>query len=335
MSPFIRYMFLPLLLLFTTVLSANATVSRVEGKQVKNAFIGTEAHALAVQDRYAYVGFDTEFVIFDVSDTTSPLQMGSMILPHRIGDIEIVEDYAYVSYHEGMWVIDITNKSVPTLLNVTESDVSHLLVAGNYIYALGELHFLKIFDISDRSNPNETTSYELFPHTITGLYDIDFQDETLYIIGRGPDTIWVIDVSAPLMPSVQYLWGFARDDLEIDGSRMYVGASGCSSTCYVQLSVWDISGGSEPIVIGTYHFDGDSVFDLTLFGSWILMATRQGLYMIDTVNPEAMTLLAYHDAPYLRDIAIAFPYAYLATQNGFQIVPLAQSTQFLPIVATG
>ena len=289
------------------------------------------AYSVDVNREYAYVSFDARFAIVDVSDPDDPVEKGYLLLPNTIRDIVVVDGIAYLSWRYGLSSIDVSDPVNPRILDVTVDEALYMVADSIYLFVTTAAHFLKTIDISDPVDLKEVASFEVVPHTSTGLFDIVLDNETIYLLGRHPDNIWLVDVSNPLIPAEVERWDRGRFAIEIQDNILYNGEAGCSSTCSVSLTTFDISNVAEPVVLDQFADSNNSVFDLARHEGWIMMGTRYGMYVIDAHDPTQLKRLTYYTAPFVVDIAVSFPYAYLATDNGLEIVQFTQPI-FLPLI---
>ena len=134
----------------------------------RHLFGDDAAAGLVIDGNYAYVANNTEsggnggLVIFDISDPTNPIQVGSLVMDYP-WQIAKSGNYVYIAAQTGgMKVIDVSNPTIPTLVS-TYSDVTtvrDVVVSANYLYLACGNDGVKIFDISTPNLPNLVGSYD-------------------------------------------------------------------------------------------------------------------------------------------------------------------------------
>lgn len=107
-----------------------------------------QAQAVAVQDTYAYVGFDTTFTVIDIRDPTTPTIVGQLDVGELVRDIAVHEQYAYLALTTGLLTVDITQPTAPQALDLyPQYLVTDLILRDEQLFSLSS-NGLKIFDIS-------------------------------------------------------------------------------------------------------------------------------------------------------------------------------------------
>ena len=72
------------------------------------------SYAVAAKGDTAFLGIGAYMVIMDFSDTDHPIEIGKVLLPYLIYDIELDGNYAFVSNAvEGLRIIDISDAANP------------------------------------------------------------------------------------------------------------------------------------------------------------------------------------------------------------------------------
>jgi hypothetical protein len=120
------------------------------------------------QGNYAYV-VDNSLLIFDITDPTSPYQVGGYSGIESLHGITVSGDYAYVTYlfdSDGVFGLKVIDISIPTSPTPLGSVITpggeyaySLRVMGDYLYLANGIAGLQVYDISDPSNPTEAGFY--------------------------------------------------------------------------------------------------------------------------------------------------------------------------------
>jgi len=95
-----------------------------------------------------YIFKDGELVILNVSDSSSPVKIGSSnLLDSSTKSITLNDNYAFVTDQYGVVMLDIRNPATPTILDSydTEGDAGFITVNGSYLYLSDGEKGLKIF----------------------------------------------------------------------------------------------------------------------------------------------------------------------------------------------
>ena len=159
---------------------------------------------------YVGIGAKTAGMVYDVSDPSNPLYIGSVPCPGTAGVCGIKGDYFYyASSWSGtppyrLWVIDVTDRAHPVSVNVIdlERKPRDIEFWGNYMFLLYPDTGLYVYDISNPSEPVLVNTFYLdslgsrmvlnYPAAYVGrtggIYILDITDpEDINLVSR--DTI--------------------------------------------------------------------------------------------------------------------------------------------------
>ncbi len=154
-----------------------------------------------LKDTLAFIGDGPAgLTIIDIKDKMNPVIVGRLEIENRaIFNVQVQGDYAYVTYDQfgipGFGVIDISNPANPTSLytsTVFANYVKGLFADNNRLFVQGDYSEIKVYNISDPSNPEFLTQIE------TGTYsnwDIFVENNLLYSVRGG-----IYDVSDLMNP---------------------------------------------------------------------------------------------------------------------------------------
>lgn len=154
--------------------------------------------------------------IVDVSDPASPMELGALDLLRLVdyqafaGDIEVVDDIAYIASVLGLVVVDVSDPRAPTihsfLRNLGFSFTNRVEVRGQHAY-VNRVEFslstppfpyfsgIVSIDVSDPTSPVEVGSLSILPD---GVADMELVGDRLYLCGNRVATL--VDVSDPTAP---------------------------------------------------------------------------------------------------------------------------------------
>ncbi len=153
---------------------------------------GKDAKEVKVYGKYAVIVKENEKLqIFDMTDVTNPVQVGTMTPDSSVGRV---------------------------------AGSHNVLVDGDYAYVVGNhgVGGLEIFDISNPASPVEVGGFQPFYY-----HDIAIRNDTMYAAGIYGDGIDIIDVSNKTSPSLIKRFNYAGSgahnmDLSADGKFIYI-----------------------------------------------------------------------------------------------------------------
>ena len=157
-----------------------------------------------VDGDYIYLAnFSGGISIVDISDKTSPTEVGSLATT-RAYDIFYLNDYLYVAdYTSGMRIIDVSDKTNPTLVSTIYSGTNTSLhyygeinVVGNYAYIAAYKNFY-IYDVSNVNSPSLVSTYSC----AAGCNDFVIDGDYVYLANSFYG-LQILDVSNPASPSL-------------------------------------------------------------------------------------------------------------------------------------
>jgi hypothetical protein len=123
------------------------------------------AYSVHVVGEFAYLGDGDGLLVINISDPTSPSEMGFYEIiqsGHASMGVYVTGSYAYVgTVFEGMHIIDITDPNNPSLVGSFEEVVSTMgaVALGTTVYHSDYLDGLTVIDTSTLSNPQKIGYY--------------------------------------------------------------------------------------------------------------------------------------------------------------------------------
>ncbi|MEO0106856.1 MAG: hypothetical protein ABIL46_05965, partial [candidate division WOR-3 bacterium] len=115
-----------------------------------------------VVGNYAYVADLTALRIIDVSNPSTPYEVGSCGMPYpamTVG-VYVSGSYAYMAVGDsGLCIVNISNPSSPYIMGkcVTPGSANAVFVSGSYAYVADASGGLRVIDVSEPSNPYEVS----------------------------------------------------------------------------------------------------------------------------------------------------------------------------------
>lgn len=228
-------------------------------------------------------------MVMDISDPENPSLSGQYNSPVMTNDLEVRENYAFVScWWDGIRIVNITDPANPVLVShamgwtsggtpgVTFCYAQALDVEDNYLYIIDYGPFegedtrgLYILDISDINNPVLVKRFTDF--TSYG-YDIDVVDNFVYIADNygGMEVIDVTDKTNPVTSG--YI------GLPDGANAVKVTEANAFVADYINggVQVVDVSNPYDPFLVGYYLRSGCFALGVDVKGQYIYLADGAG-----------------------------------------------------------
>jgi hypothetical protein len=271
---------------------------------------------VAVSGNRAYVAQGAIVRVFDISDPSTPLELGKTdVLPNTVLRLRVSGDRVYAACCEaGLQIIDVSNPAAPISVGGCETPdfADGVALSGGYAYMSDEGSGLRVIDVSDPSSP-----------TTVGHWDFDAAEDVAvsgnyaYVAGNWAG-LQVIDVSNPTNPVQvgQYAGPFAWS-VAVSGRYAYQVGD--------RLTIIDVSNPAAPVAVGTYqdfvHFpnaiavSGDRAYVANLDGS---------LDVLDVSDRTKPTRIGSLDITGEGDgVAVCGDCVYLADSDSLQAVDIS------------
>ena len=249
-------------------------------------------HYGKIQDDLLFVCFPHGLVIYDISDSTSAVELSGVAVD-AANDIEIAGDYAYVAcghdntYNQfiaGLAVVDITDPAAPVLINkyLTIDRARGLYIDGNRLYLATAYEGIMVFDISEPTAPTVLGTFGQLTHP----YDIVVRDtlgftnltnEFRIINVADPTDISLISTYDPLGYPVR---------IDLRGNYAFV-------ACDFGLMTIDISNPAIPTSADYFGIDPlESLTDMHLDGNRVYLGAREtDVEVLDATSVFSLTQL--------------------------------------------
>lgn len=263
------------------------------------------ANDVFVSGNYAYVVFDDgganpDFIILDVTNPVSPVQMGSLNLATNVRSVFVSGNYAFLATSHDtkeLMVVDITNKSAPTELggaarNLGASqDATSVFVDATYAY-------------------------------VTKLS------------GSGANReMYILDVTTPTNPTLVgsgYEAGASINAVFVVGNFAYLASVNDSS----ELMVVNVTNKAAPTLAGTFNTIGSSnAQDVYAIGTTVYLVTQANaganpeFFILNATNPASIQQTgSYNVDATVNGVFVSGSFAFLATASGakeFMVLDIA------------
>ena len=248
---------------------------------------GVSADRVALADQYAYTVDDSGgFTVIDVTNPVAPVGVGSLAEDWQLKDLDAADGYVYLaSSFPKLRILDVTQPATPAEVGQAFPDLYSydVAVAGTYLY-LVDSYGLHVMDVTDRQNPLEVGSVQLF-----------WASETLE--GRS---------------------------IVVDGGYAYVAeaASHWRTGLAGGLRIIDISDPAAPVEVKFYNLH-TAAWGVAVEGNYAYIVYRYGLRIIDVSIPDTPTFLADFTETVDKSIAVEGPFAYITSGGGVMTIDIS------------
>lgn len=212
-------------------------------------------------------------------------------------DVQVVGDYAYCSFINGLVILDVSNAAASSLVSklYLQTGAKAIFVQENYVYLTNKGAGLVIIDISDPASPDSFGSY----YTLGYANDVFVKDGLAYI-AQDTTGLQIIDVSDPANPvSVGgYDTPGHTQNVFVKDSLAYV-ADGDGG-----LQIIDISDPANPDLIGSYYPP-----------TWV-----------PSISPSDFTTVSNMLSTWVANIQVVGDYAYCLLVDALVILDVSDPT---------
>jgi len=300
--------------------------------EVASIGLGATGEGTAVSGNYLYLangenGTD-DVVIYDISDITYPLKVGSIDLgaSHYADEVLIDGTTLYVSSQlEGFRVFDISS---PTLLitpnpigSIASAGVTHeVAIKGNYLYTAGDVNGVKVYDIS--ASPTLVPNAGLASGAVyTNKIKID--GNTLYAYDSTMG-LREVDITSPSSGTLAYS-GISLENNARTITGQYISANiSYVTTGLYGLSILDTTNKSAPVQIGSFTKGSDLAINVEVVGDYAFVTySVHGLIVLDISDPTSPDQVGSYPIPNARTLKIQGDYAYIVYDNQIRIVDIS------------
>ena len=147
---------------------------------------GGSMSRFSIKDNYLYVADDTTLSVFDITNPSNPDRISNDMAGWQIETIFNYEDHLYLGSATGMYIYSIENPGAPQQVSFLRHVLGcdPVVVKDNYAYVTirggntcgQNFNQLDIVDISDKSNPEIVSSYEM-----QNPYGLGVKDNWLFV----------------------------------------------------------------------------------------------------------------------------------------------------------
>ena len=248
---------------------------------VLSSTYGMENDHIVVEGNYVYTASDNYFKIFDITDPTVPVEIGSINDTTNLDnarDIVIDGNYAYVSSTKGLISISISNKAAPLISSIVAIGSTNYYKfgtckSGNYVYvSFGGMRL----QVVDATNP---ASMVLKGDVACATTQMTASGNYVFSVNSTTDKLTIIDVSDKDSPSEA---GSLTDHTNLNGaSDIVVSGNYAFVACSINdsVTVIDVSNKAAP----SYY---DSLMDaIKLNNIQKIILNGDYVYTVENSNP--------------------------------------------------
>lgn len=265
-----------------------------------------DGRKVQIVGNYAYIvmaGGAPNFLIYDISNPSSPTLAGSLTLNGPLNNIFVEGNYAYIASADNsqeLQIIDVSNPNSPSLYSsyndTRNDDARGVYKDGNYVYlALNGGSDFVIVNVTNPLTPTNTGNLTLnggaIEVTVSGNYAYVSSDSNSQEI----QVVNITNKSAPsLSTSVNLSGNSNADTIAHSGSELYIGQG-------TMLHTYSISSPATPSAQGSLAMGGgtivnDIAFDQSTTPKLLYLATGGPQGEFATVNITTLTAPTLYSA---------------------------------------
>jgi uncharacterized protein (TIGR03437 family) len=274
--------------------------------------IGGPTQAVAAQGKYAYVGVGQRLIVLDVSNPSTPLEVGSSApFADFVRDIAISGTVAYVATGgSGLHLLNVSDPIHPAEIGSLQvrGYAEGVAVLGTTVCLADGPYGLRVIDVSNPAAPAEIGS----AFTRNYAFKVAMDGQYAYVAAAGAGLL-IVDLTNPAKPSEVatlatpgYAYGLA-----VSGNTVYV-AGGWGGLLTV-----DVTTKATPLLLGQYQTGGWAKAVSVSGNLAYVAAALSGLLVVDVSNPAApaeVVSLAVVGGD-AAGVAVAGTTAYVADRN--------------------
>ncbi len=214
---------------------------------------------------------------------SDPSQISSFQPPEWIRALEVLEPYAYVASEDGLWVMDISDPSLPfPVAHLQTLPAVSIALVGNYAYLACPGDGLRIIDITNPPTPVEA-GYFGNPAELTQVV----RSGNYLFVAAGPAGLLILDLSNPTAPSQLGSLDpdYSVNALTVSGNYAYLAADNGN------LTVIDITDPTNPHEVALYNPPDDALSSPQIATS---VQVKDQIAYLGVISPPPTLLAGYY-----------------------------------------
>ena len=256
---------------------------------------------IAVSGNYAYIaGGYSGLHIFDISNPSSPTEVGVFDTPNYALGVAVAGNYAYVADgYKGLRIINVTNPAAPTEVGAydTPAYAQQVAVAGNYAYIAEAQAWdgsqwvkssLRIINVANPAAPTQAGFFDSFVGDAKGVAAAgSYAYVTDYLWGLR--VINVTNPAAPTQAGYYLMGGYYPYGVAVVGNYAYVPAETSMAGWSNGLQIINISNPAAPTGAGFGNTPSGDPMNIAIAGNYAYVAGVRELSIrtlpINITNP--------------------------------------------------
>ncbi len=161
---------------------------KINPRQISYTDLGEDAVGIAVDSDYAFIltkhldspqNYSTNMYIYDISSPNNPVELNSKNFPFISSRILISGNYAYIATHNGLEVVDITDRTNPVLTGSfgANLNVRDVFFRDDTVLLAADYDGLYVVNATDKTNPVQIVSY----NTEDRAQGVKMQGENIFV----------------------------------------------------------------------------------------------------------------------------------------------------------
>ena len=203
---------------------------------------GFDSSEVVLDGNIAYVlrDYPAGLSILDISEPTTPREIGSLSNPELNYNLRRDGDRLYATSYHGLSVIDVSEPTSPVVLGfLALSDIYDIATADNLVYIAQGWQTFRIVDVSNPAQPVVVGEIQ-FPNRYVESVAVA---GTLAYVGVRDFGMFVVDVSDPSAPQLipQLFVAYCANQIEVQDGLVWIG-----DDAHGALTAWDLNEPAGP-----------------------------------------------------------------------------------------
>ena len=241
--------------------------------------------AVDVSGNYVYMLGSSLFVV-DVSDPYNMEIVAELDIPGSQEDIEIRDDFAYITGSTGLRIVDISDPLNPVEVGSLSIPIEEIDISGEFAYA-GKDSILYVIDISDPEAPVKTDSCTI----LEDILDISVSGEYAYLSdGSNVHAVEISGLAGPQL--VNTISVYPCYAIEAVGDIVYITETYYAWPQYYTtylLTAFDFGNVLEPVTLD-WEYLANTTNNIDYIDGILYLASNSHFHTVDVNNPANLML---------------------------------------------
>jgi hypothetical protein len=263
-------------------------------------------------------------ILVSPANSAFEVDFAGSALWNSIYDIDVVGDYAYCLFPNGLGVFDVSDSTAPILVGQCYFPIDsypwrlrtscRIAISGNYAFLAGGSAGLGIINISDPLNPALSTVTE------EDAWHVFVDGNYAYVAG-GTAGFQILDVTNPSTPII-----IGNHPIYADGYIFVSGNYAYHSSYSNGISIFDVSNPAAPSLSGSFG-SGNKMWAICVENDIAYAVnneiTMDQLFILDVFDKSNPSLLGTYEIWDVSDLSIRNNYLYVAAEMGLVILDVS------------